>query len=78
MLDEMRVHGARLRKAHGELHHSRRAYGVRVHPLDGGCTSLRVLCRLNDVLISTYARPTEMPATMVWYTAKMPRGLRCG
>ena len=39
---------------------------------------LRVLCRLNDVLISTYARPTEMPATMVWYTAKMPRGLRCG
>ena len=39
MLDEMRVHGARLRKAHGELHHSRRAYGVRVHPLDGGCSS---------------------------------------
>ena len=30
------------------------------------------------ILLMLVARLTEMPATMVWYTAKMPRGLRSG
>ena len=30
------------------------------------------------IFLMLVARLTEMPATMVWYTAKMPRGLRSG
>ena len=68
MPDEMRVHDAV---------HVRDFQRADMHvAIPIGADDVRLECVY--ILLMLVARPTEMPATMVWYTAKMPRGLRSG